>query len=686
VLSNIREILTHKNQSPYSQWASNLELWFIPTLNPEGYKVVLDGFDKSYRKNKRDANHNNSFDFTQGIGNDADGVDINRNFDTNWVHGDYLYSPNHTAGYDDLWDYYRGEAPFSENEAKALRDFTAQHHIIYSINWHSTRSGNQSLREKVIYSWNWDNHRMAPDFLMNKYIAEQVASKITIGNYQASQQVSRKGCSNDWLYNTYGTIQLLIECGPWGDAMQPDEPLLTSTVQGCTGGVKWLINRALRYESSGENISHSMITGKIVDAVTQEPLVAEVIVQEHTARYFKPRLTDPLYGQFWRPLQSGHYNITFKKKGYATINMNNVSVGSQSWTVLPSATPGSKIQMQPLPVATYSGTVKCNNVGVAAQIVIDDNPPDTVYTNDGNFTFQTYAGEHKITVTGNGYFPCIDTLQVTGGNHGLDFNLSPAVDIFSENWENGMSQWNASQYSQLQNLNAHQGHALVMTDELGGAYDFYVAGASNYIQTTQPIAIPANTHAVLSFWQHLYTEWDYDNVYVQVITNDTDSTTVYSESGKWDWWHPVYINLDAYAGQSIKLRFRLTDDGESVELTDPGWTIDDIKITTGDAVMVANSDISAPVMPVMKLHQNYPNPFNPETTIRFTLPNTGQKDASISIYNIKGQKVQKFNLTSQQISEGKIVWKADKQASGVYFYTLEVGGKHIDTRKAVLLK
>ena len=70
------------------------EVWVVPTYNPEGLTVVhgdsVGGSwlqDISYRKNKRDVNLNGIFDFdnTAEAGNDSDGVDLNRNYNFNWI-------------------------------------------------------------------------------------------------------------------------------------------------------------------------------------------------------------------------------------------------------------------------------------------------------------------------------------------------------------------------------------------------------------------------------------------------------------------------------------------------------------------------------------------------------------------------------------------------------------------------
>ena len=58
----INDILEHWYiPLPYGIWLSELEIWFIPSINPEGLQVVMDGWDTAFRKNKRDCNGNVTF-------------------------------------------------------------------------------------------------------------------------------------------------------------------------------------------------------------------------------------------------------------------------------------------------------------------------------------------------------------------------------------------------------------------------------------------------------------------------------------------------------------------------------------------------------------------------------------------------------------------------------------------------
>ncbi|MBN2828782.1 MAG: T9SS type A sorting domain-containing protein, partial [Candidatus Cloacimonetes bacterium] len=80
---------------------------------------------------------------------------------------------------------------------------------------------------------------------------------------------------------------------------------------------------------------------------------------------------------------------------------------------------------------------------------------------------------------------------------------------------------------------------------------------------------------------------------------------------------------------------------------------------------------------------NYPNPFNPQTSIAYTLKNSG--DVKLSVYNVKGQKVDTLVNERQTAGEHTIVWDATSNASGVYFLRLESGSNSV-TRKMMMIK
>ena len=79
----------------------------------------------------------------------------------------------------------------------------------------------------------------------------------------------------------------------------------------------------------------------------------------------------------------------------------------------------------------------------------------------------------------------------------------------------------------------------------------------------------------------------------------------------------------------------------------------------------------------------FPNPFNPSTTIRYSVPQTGE--VSITVYNVRGQKVATLQNGQQSAGEHELTWNAGDQPSGVYLLRLQAAGQS-KTSKVLLLK
>jgi len=87
---------------------------------------------------------------------------------------------------------------------------------------------------------------------------------------------------------------------------------------------------------------------------------------------------------------------------------------------------------------------------------------------------------------------------------------------------------------------------------------------------------------------------------------------------------------------------------------------------------------------------NYPNPFNPSTTISFNLTTEFTENTELIIYNLKGQKIKKFEIINLKLEINNVVWDGTDQdnkpvSSGIYFYKLRSGEIEI-CRKMLLLK
>jgi len=136
-------------------------------------------------------------------------------------------------------------------------------------------------------------------------------------------------------------------------------------------------------------------------------------------------------------------------------------------------------------------------------------------------------------------------------------------------------------------------------------------------------------------------------------------------------------------GNGVTVRF-------SVSATDG---IDTIKISGDDRVLYVNRyeflSTETNGMPTeFALHENYPNPFNPTTTLRFDLPEVS--DATVTIFNMLGQKIKTFNMNDTPAGFHSIKWDAtndygDPVGAGVYLYQLRAND-FVKSKKMVLLK
>lgn len=83
------------------------------------------------------------------------------------------------------------------------------------------------------------------------------------------------------------------------------------------------------------------------------------------------------------------------------------------------------------------------------------------------------------------------------------------------------------------------------------------------------------------------------------------------------------------------------------------------------------------------LEQNYPNPFNPSTTIRYSVPQSGE--VSLKVFNLLGEEVATLFTGVQQAGNHTVRFNGSNLASGMYLYRLQMGNL-TETKKFVLLK
>ena len=117
----------------------------------------------------------------------------------------------------------------------------------------------------------------------------------------------------------------------------------------------------------------------------------------------------------------------------------------------------------------------------------------------------------------------------------------------------------------------------------------------------------------------------------------------------------------------------------------------------GDPIWLTGiKQISTEIPKEYKLYQNYPNPFNPKTNIKYQIVRnvksrqggTGSETSNVKliVYDIQGKEI--ITLVNEEQSAGtyEIDFTGSGYSSGIYFYTLLIDNKLIETKRMVLIK
>ncbi len=117
--------------------------------------------------------------------------------------------------------------------------------------------------------------------------------------------------------------------------------------------------------------------------------------------------------------------------------------------------------------------------------------------------------------------------------------------------------------------------------------------------------------------------------------------------------------------------------------TEPHYTIQSQLIYYSDNPPVTVENKGLEIVDEYLLMQNYPNPFNPITQIKFSIPESGH--VKLKIFDTLGNEV--ATLINDELNSGihEISFDAINLTSGVYIYTLSVGGKVL-SNKMILMK
>lgn len=285
------------------------------------------------------------------------------------------------------------------------------------------------------------------------------------------------------------------------------------------------------------------------------------------------------------------------------------------------------------------------------------------------------------TVKQEGIVASKDTFYVTVGN---------IETLFSDNAENGTGNWTKSGTGKQWDttyISFWNGSHSFADSRWGNSSN----STANYFALNNSINLSGKVNPRIEFAAKWGTEPGYDYARIQVSSDN--GTTWTNLSGRYtktlsgqpsysgmSYWVLEQINLNAYIGKTIKIRFYYYADGG---LPGDGIYIDDFRVVDYKATSVGITSNSTEIPDRYSLYQNYPNPFNPVTKINFDLPQNSF--VKLSLFDILGREVSV--LVNENLSAGKYEYEfnAANFSSGAYFYKLETS-KFSDVKRMIISK
>jgi len=537
VLNNI--IDNYGSDPEITENVNNTQIWFVPLVNPNGHKVVTDEINTMWRKNIRDNNENGTLNVT-GY-SPQDGVDPNRNYGWEWGGA----STNWTS------ETYQGTSAFSEPETQAVKNLIDSHHFVAGISYHS-------YGELILYPFGYAEEVVAPDQVALEELATNIALTIPAqggGNYtpEASWELYPcTGTTDDYSYGTQGIFSYTIEL-----ATQFIPP--AGEVAGiCADNVEAAMILL-------DRVNGSTLTGHITDAGTQEPIVAQILVEgiDDSGVYREPYNSDNEFGRYYRLLTNGTYDVTFSAYGYDSQTFEDVIIDDNITSLDVVLSPSSN-------TIDLSGVVVDGDTGEPvenATVAIQDYNIAPVYTNDfGEYVIDDlYEYNYSITVYVSDYAGILEQHFVTAANNVMDFELYAMPDGTFE----------AGEFASSWNLSGNNNWVIDNVTIFSGDYSAKSGIISDDQISLLSISLFVQEDNQISFYQKVSSETNYDYLrfYIDSILQD-------SWSGNGSWQFELY---DVESGFHT-FKWEYYKDGGMASYQDCGW-IDEITFPTSSVIV-----------------------------------------------------------------------------------------------------
>lgn len=617
VLLRLIDYLTtnYGNDDRITTLVNETEIWINPASNPDGtYAGGNSNINGATRRN-------------------ANGVDLNRNF------------PDFDGG-----EHPDGEATQPENID--MMAFGLANKLVLSANFHGGT-------EVVNYPWDTIPERHADDAWW-QYVAHQYADaaqelspntyfdEYEDGTTNGYDWYTVDGGRQDWFNYYAGTREFVLEIS---DVKLVSESALDN---------HWTWNK----ESLLLHLEEAMygIRGTISDEAGN-PIEATVTVVDHDNR--NSQVTSRAdFGDYYRPIEEGTFNLEFSSYGYISQVIENVSITNGNSIVVDATLVMAEN-------TAVSGTV-FDETGTPLEgvsVILLNTPYEEVFTDaSGSYNLPSvFYNDYQIKLYKDGYTTSINDITVSENSNSFDFALAIST---AESFESGI-------FSDLWQFEGNADWLIDNSTAYDGSFSARSGDINDNQSTTLKLELNVLEAGVISFYRKVSSE-DSNNDDYDFMTFFIDGV----EQGRWDgsadWSEETYnVTTGNHTFEWIYQKDQSVSSGD-----DCGW-IDFVNLPVID-----NSFTTEETLPALKILGNYPNPFNPDTTISFSIAEADQ--VNLQVFNARGQLVRTLLDEISLPGTIEVNWNGTDNtgssvASGIYYYKIKTS-KSNETKKMVLLK
>ena len=195
--------------------------------------------------------------------------------------------------------------------------------------------------------------------------------------------------------------------------------------------------------------------------------------------------------------------------------------------------------------------------------------------------------------------------------------------------------------------------------------------------------------------ENFFQQWIYGEFYPKYglhwnMSDNNELLVTIEQNQNWQYFH-MPIELRVFLPGDT-LTFKVDNQGQiqhynlgnlngapyAILLDPDNWILKEVEYMSAEEIF--------PSKPQITVYSAYPNPFNPETTIKFFVSEIlGEINPSISIYDIKGHKLQVIELGTVRPGIHEFKWNAKNFGSGIYFIQFSYNNSFY-SQKVQLLK